>query len=67
LRFFLRKRKKRGLNTKRPHKNFLEIISLYKSLEKVLWKRQSEGRVAQGSEGLILGSSGKERLIGKKR
>jgi hypothetical protein len=65
LHFFLIKRKDRGLNTKRLHKNFfLGIISLYQNP----WKKScGKGRVGQGGNGLIPDSLGKERLTGRKR
>jgi hypothetical protein len=57
-----------GLKYKKASQELIRnYFAVYKSLEKVLWKRHSWGRVAHGGEGLIPGSSGKERLIGKKR
>jgi hypothetical protein len=46
---------------------FRNYFAVLKSLEKVLWKMYSQGRVGQGGDGLIPDSLGKERLTGRKR
>jgi hypothetical protein len=52
--FIFHKKKEHGLKyIKASQELFRKYFAIYKSLEKVLWKRQSWGGVAQGGEGLI--------------
>jgi hypothetical protein len=45
---------------------FRNYFAVSKSLEKVLWRRYSQGRVGQGGDGLIPDSLGKKRLTERK-
>jgi hypothetical protein len=65
---FVIKMKEQGLKYKKASQELFRNYSFaQKSLEKVLWKRKSRGRVAQDGESLILSSLDKERLTGRKR
>jgi hypothetical protein len=64
----LKKKKGHMLKYKKAsHELFRNYFTVSKSLEKVLWKRWSQGRVGQGGDRLIPDSLGKERLTGRKR